>query len=432
MVWLFASHAQNSLSLTECVDFTLQYHPSVSIYENNQAIARKQTTQSIAGYLPQVNGSANFTDNIKLQTTVLPAGAVSPEPAEVQFGTQYNTVVGVDFSQTIYDQAKIVGIKAGKPYEEMTKLQEEQNKEMLIYNTASAYFQVLIAREQRTILEANRQKYEEMVSMLTLQESKGVVMAKDVDRVRVNLNATNYQIEDVERSGQFALNSLKNAMGMALDSTLKISEELDYESFSKVRMSSQLVLEQLTAFKINQQQIALQEISVKMQQAKYVPTLNFVGKYANQSLDNNFDNAFANWNDFSYIGLALKVPVFNGFARQSKLHEERLKLENEENNFVINQRNMRLNFDNAAISVGTAYSSFRSNWDNLQLAKDLLDITEYQYQQGAVGLTDYLNDDTAYKNAQSNYINSLYHLMISQLNYQKAQGTLMEFIDTLK
>jgi len=43
-----------------------------------------------------------------------------------------------------------------------------------------------------------------------------------------------------------------------------------------------------------------------------------------------------------------------------------------------------------------------------------------------------LNDDTAYKNAQSNYINSLYNLMLSQLNYQQAKGTLLSFLKQIK
>ena len=432
LMWLFSLHAQETYSLAECIEYTLKNHPSMGVYENNERIARAQTTQSIAGYLPQVNGSANFTDNLKLQTTVLPAGIFGPQPAEVQFGTQYNTVVGVDFSQTIYDQSKIIGIKAGKPYEAMTQLQQELNKESLMYNTAIAYFQVLILREQRSILESNQNKFEELVATLSTQQKQGVIMSKEVDRAKVSLNTTNYQLEDVVRKEQLSVNTLKNTMGMSLDHPLTIREDLDYESFSSFPMNNELALEYLTSFKINEQQIALQEINVKMQRAKYLPSLNFVGKYAYQSLNNDFSQAFTDWNNFSYIGLGLKVPIFSGLGRYSKLHEEQLILENDRSNFLLNQRNMQLNFENASVSVGTAYTSFKSNWDNLHLAEELLEVTEYQYKQGAVGLIDFLNDDTAYKNAQSNYINSLYNLMISQLNYQKAQGSLMEFIDTLK
>jgi len=61
-----------------------------------------------------------------------------------------------------------------------------------------------------------------------------------------------------------------------------------------------------------------------------------------------------------------------------------------------------------------------------------LGVTDEQYQRGVASLTDYLNDDTAYKTAQGNYINSLYNLMISQLNYQKSLGSLPRYIDNIK
>jgi len=80
----------------------------------------------------------------------------------------------------------------------------------------------------------------------------------------------------------------------------------------------------------------------------------------------------------------------------------------------------------------TSHNSFLSNKDNLDLAKKIFDKTNLNYQKGAVSLTDFLNDDTAYKNAQSNYINSLFSYMIARLDYEKAKGTLYSFYNQLK
>ena len=93
---------------------------------------------------------------------------------------------------------------------------------------------------------------------------------------------------------------------------------------------------------------------------------------------------------------------------------------------------MELRFDNAKTAMGTAYSSYMSSKDNMVLAKKLLDVTDYQYQRGVTNLTDYLNDDLAYKESQSNYINSLYNLMISQMDYQKSKGSLLSFMSQIR
>lgn len=154
----------------------------------------------------------------------------------------------------------------------MIRLQQEQNKENLIYNTATAYFQVLIYREQLVILQSDQHKYQEMVSVLGYQLKKGAILEKDVDRVKVNLNTINYQIEDATTRQQLALNTLKNAMGMPLESPLVVEEIVDYELFANMTTNDSLDLEALTDVKINRKSVELQELNVKMQRASFMPT----------------------------------------------------------------------------------------------------------------------------------------------------------------
>jgi outer membrane protein TolC len=427
-----AATAQITFSLSDCIKYTLNNHNSIKVYDNNIAIAKAQSAQALAAYLPNVNGSANFTDNLKLPSTVLPAGLISSQPITVQFGTRYNSDFGVDVSQTLFDYSKLVAIKANKPYAEMTELQKQQNKETLMYNTATAYFQVLIYKEQLRLLEVNKNKYDEMVKVLEYQYSKGTVLEKDVDRVKVNLNSTIYQIEDAKTKEELALNTLKNAMGMDRDTTLVIAGNINYESLALIPLQSDFDLNNLTENKINTLSVTLQEYSVMSKQASQLPTFTTVGKWGNQVLNKTFSDAFSDWKSYSYIGVSMNIPLFSGFKTRNEIKEEKLKLDNEKLNFKINQQDLKLNYDNARSAVATAFSNYESNRDNMSLANKVLSVTDYQYQRGAANLTDYLNDDAGYKATQTNYINSLYNLMISQLSYQKSQGKLSEFINKIK
>lgn len=422
---------QDRYSLRQSVDFALKHHPSVFVYENNIGIAQAKSTQAISGYLPQASGSATLTDNLKLQTNVLPAGIFGPEPREIQFGTRYNNNLAIDLSQTIHDPGKIAGIRANKPYLAMTRLQQEQNKEELAYNTAYAYFQVLICGEQIAIQTANKVKYEQMLTALVHQYEKGTVLEKDVDRVKVNLSATNYQLEDAVTKRELAVNSLKNAMGLPLEASLAVADSVDYEHFAGGNTSDTFEPEALTELKIGEKSIEVQQASVLTKQAGYLPTVSAVGRVATQSLAANFSDAFSTWKGYSYVGLSVNVPIFSGFKRQGQVKEEKLKLENERRNFKLNEESFKLQFENARTSVGTTYATYQSNRDNMALAAKLRAVTEYQYQRGVANLTDFLNDDAAYKAAQSNYINSLYNLIISQLNYQKSRGNLLPFLTSL-
>jgi outer membrane protein TolC len=301
-----------------------------------------------------------------------------------------------------------------------------------MYNTATAYFQVLIYKEQLRLLEVNKNKYDEMVKVLEYQYSKGTVLEKDVDRVKVNLNSTIYQIEDAKTKEELALNTLKNAMGMDRDTTLVIAGNINYESLALIPLQSDFDLNNLTENKINTLSVTLQEYSVMSKQASQLPTFTTVGKWGNQVLNKTFSDAFSDWKSYSYIGVSMNIPLFSGFKTRNEIKEEKLKLDNEKLNFKINQQDLKLNYDNARSAVATAFSNYESNRDNMSLANKVLSVTDYQYQRGAANLTDYLNDDAGYKATQTNYINSLYNLMISQLSYQKSQGKLSEFINKIK
>ncbi|MDR7128035.1 outer membrane protein TolC [Algoriphagus sp. 4150] len=430
--WISDSQGQDHFSLRQSIDYTLKHHPSQTVYTNNIGIAEANSVQTMAGYLPQVSGSATFTDNLKLQTNVLPAGIFGPEPEEIQLGTKYNSNLGIDVSQTLYDPGKIAGIRGNKPYIAISRLQQEQNEEDIAYNTANAYFQVLIYEEQIAIQTANKIKYEEMVKTLQYQFEKGTVLEKDVDRVRVNLNAANYQLEDAKTRHHLAINTLKNAMGLPIDANLAIIDSINYEQFAERNEDDAFELGALTEVKIGEKSIELQQVNLLTKQAGYLPSVSFFSKIAAQSLANDFSDAFSSWKSFSYVGLSVSVPIFSGFRRQSQVKEERLKLENEKHNLQIREQSYNLRFENAKTSVGTAYGNYQSNKDNMALALKLRKVTEYQYQRGVATLTDFLNDDTAYKSAQSNYINSLYNLIVSQLEFQKSRGNLFPFLNSLQ
>lgn len=425
------SFGQNNISLQESIQYGIKNHPSIYIANNNISIAKEKSTQSVALYLPQINSSANFTDNIQLQTTVIPANSFTPVPVEIQLGTKYNTNAGIDFTQTIFDQTKLSGIKANKPYIQLTELQKQQNQESIIYNTAVAYFQLLTYQEQLKNLYENKKNYEELVTILENQLKNGVVLEKDVDRVKVSLNSTNYQIEDTKTKEQLALNNFKNAMGMPLENPIMVQNTLNYELFATIENTENLELTNLTEVKINETSIVLEEINVKTKQGSYFPTITAFGKLGTQALNSNFDDAFTNWNGYSYIGISANFMLFNGFKRKSILQEEKLNLKNDKINLEISKENLKLQFENAKTSMITSYSSFKSNKENMELAKKVVEVTDYQYKKGVANLSDFLNDDSAYKNAQTNYINSLYNLMISQLNYHKSKGNLLPFLNQI-
>ena len=136
-----AAFAQQAMSLRQAIDYGRAHSPTMAIAANDQRKADAQAQEAVAGYLPQVNGTGQFDDNLKRQTTFLPAGIFSDQPTPVQFGTQYSTNLSVQADQTLIDVAQLNGIQANKPNTAMAAIQLKQAEEQVAYDVAKAYAQ---------------------------------------------------------------------------------------------------------------------------------------------------------------------------------------------------------------------------------------------------------------------------------------------------
>jgi outer membrane protein TolC len=427
------SYGQFNFSLSECIDHALKNNPSNHIYDNHISIAKEKGRQALSSYLPQINGTINAINNIDLQTTLLPSGVFGPTEREVQLGTKYNTNAYIDVIQTIFDYSKLLGIKANKPYRELSQLQKEQNIEDIAFSVGANYFQVLIYREQQKSHQSNLSKYQQMLPVLENQVKNGIIIENDLERVKVSLSSTEYQIKDAALKEILALNNLKNAIGIPLEVDLKIKENTNCQSYLDLPSNIEsFEVSNLLAVKMGEKQLVLEEFNIRMKKNAFIPTISAIGRFGNQSLSQTLDNAFSNFNNYSYIGLSANVPLFSGLRRMSLLKEEKYVLENNKRNLEINKDLFKLKYQNAQTALLNAQDALKNNENNMKLAKSVYEITYYQYEKGVASLTDFLNDDTAYKNTQSNYLNSLFNLMLSQMSYHKSKGDLMNFLTNIK
>ena len=427
-VFGFDVHGQQTISLKECVDFALKNHVSNVLYDNEIALAKQKSTEALAGYLPQVAANVTFDDNLKRQVSVIPAGAFSPTEIRIQFGNQYNTNATAQLDQVIYDKSMLVGIKAAEPNNQLSLLKKEQNQDVIIYNTVNAYFQVLVYLEQEKITLENEKKFRELLDILKLRYEKGVIKKTDVDRTKASLNNIISQKSILQTNKQVALNRLKNAMGMPLNEDIIIIPMANYESFVNIPQESTFETANILDHKIQTNNILLQEFDVKRKQAAYVPTVSAYARYGVMSFGNEFGPSFSNWIDFSTIGLKATIPIFSGYRKNSQLKQSEISLLSAKTNLQLTDNNLGLAFKNSNAQLQKSQSDLGINRENLSFAKEVFDSSNLEYQKGVSTISDLLNADYSYKEAQSNYITSLINVLSSTLEFEKSKGNLKSYI----
>lgn len=424
----------HSLSLKESIQYGLSHHTSVSIYNNNVRKSQQLARQSLADYLPQVSVNAGIDDNLKLPQTIIPAGTFGPGTPErkVAFGSQYSTSMTAQVDQKIYDQSLLTGLKA-LPYNiDLASTQKEQNSQVLIYNIASAYFQIIVAQKQLELLENNKTQFEKILKVTKLQADQGVIKKVDIKQVQVNLNNVIAQISVIENNLTLAKNTLKNNVGISQKDSIQLSDTARWlDTAPKPEFKSTFDYTQNLDYKLQNIQIALYEINSKMIKNKAIPSLSLYARYGANGNGQDLGTSFNPLLAFSTVGIKVSWNIFTGFRRDAQYKQAVIDVENARLNLKLNEENQDLYFQNATAQKKRTQISINTNKDNMELASEVYDNTTLQYQQGLASLSDLLNAELSYRDAQNNYINSLLDYYLADLDVQKANGTLEDYYNKL-
>jgi outer membrane protein len=417
--------AQQALTLKEAILYGKANSPSLVIAANDRAKADAQASEALSGYLPQINGTGQLDDNLKRQTTILPAGIFSDQPTPVQFGTQYSTNLAVQADQTLIDVAQLNGIQANKPNLAMAAIKQEQTEEQLIYETARAYASALTYREQARLLDDNQRQYDELLPLLKLRLEKGVAQPLDVDRMEVTQRNLRSQYTAAQASYEIAVDQLKKVIGMPLDQPLELADSVLTTEDQLSYKGSGFSLTNLRSYKYNEQSELLYGIDLKRKRNAFLPTLSAYGRYGAMAQGNDLAESYDNWFDYAAIGLKLNVPLVQRASAHQPDQTKRDRPARTARTAEAATSASSWEFDTAtpthACSASHQQRTERCRKSATRRTRVFAN-TNLQYQQGLASLSDLLNADYQLKEARNNYTSSLLNRYLSVIDMNAARA----------
>jgi outer membrane protein TolC len=439
-IGVYHGYAQAQLSLQEALKFALNNNKQLAKTRLDEEMGKFKTQEARSQALPQLDGSASYTDNLQLQKSLIP-GAVFGKPDSsilVAFGVKYNASVGAELSQQIFNQAVFTGLKATKSGEQYYKLQTQQSEETVIYNVSQLYYQLQVIQEKITTINSNIEKLSQLVGATKSQFDNGLAKKIDLDRIKVTL--TNSLTQRSQLLNQYAMqtNNLKRTMGMPLQSMFLLPAASLKEIENKaagVLQYDDMNLSNRTEYKMLKKQEELQTLQKKAYQAQYYPSLSLFGRYSYNGMSqnwlfnkNNPDNA-TNWFSASSIGLSLKIPIFDGFGRRSRVSQANVTLRQLGKQIEDTELSLNTEYENAKLNVRNNLSTIGTQKENVDLANEVYYSTENNYKLGLAGLTDLLNAETSLTDAQNSYNEALLQYKLAELDIIRSKGSLRDLLN---
>jgi outer membrane protein TolC len=417
------------------------------------------------------------------------AAAVAVPPQAIAFGLQYAGNTSASFSQMLFDGSYLVGLRAARVYEELAKKQTQQAEIDVIEQVSKAYYSTLVARARLALLARNVQRLDTLLYQTDKTFKAGFAEKLDVDRLRVQRNNLVVEQQKAQRLTEVSVALLKFQMGLPQAQNVQLTDSLGAAVVDAGALRQRLGVANFNtgggdqslgqvptvappttgqapttapvanntgqptqaqaAFNYNNRiefstletQQALAGLDLANRQRGAYPRLSLTAAYGFTGSAKSARDLFAfrgpesvngagfanqNWFGFGNVGLALNVPVFDGFRRKYQVQQARLQQKTIEHGFETLRQSIDLQDAQSRATLVNALDVLDNQKANLALAADVARVSKIKFQAGVGSNVELITAETDLREAQTNYYGAIYDVLVAKVDRDKATGELYQ------
>ena len=408
-----------SISMSSYADSLLDIYQQA---KTNDPVLRKaaadrdgvveQINQARASLLPQLNATGTADYSRSNFNTV---------------NEQNQTAAKLNLTQSLYDRANWVRLTQSEKRASQAEVNYSAAQQNLILRVANAYFGVLRAQDNLTVILAEKKAVFRQLEQTKQRFDVGLVAITDVQDAQA-------QYDQVRASQITAQNDLDNSLENLREITGNLPSQiniLDTKQFSTdMPLKIDQLMKEADAKNLNLMSARLgQELSregVRLASSGHLPTLGLQGSVWVSDTNVTSGPTPSTNGDSTSVGVVLSIPIYSGGRTSSEVRQAEYGFisssEALEQAYREIQKNVRAAHNNIVASI----SSIKANEQAVVSAKSALDATEAGYEVGTRTIVDVLNSTRSLYNTNRQLANARYDYLINTLNLQGAVGVLNE------
>jgi outer membrane protein len=280
-------------------------------------------------------------------------------------------------------------------------------------------------------IDANLVRLDSVYKEASARFQNGLARKIEVDRIEVSFNNLKEERSKVMRMANLSKALLKFQMNISKEENITLKDTL-YEGLLNdvlnIQEGKNAVYTNRIEYSIIETQLVLTKLDRKSTDAGYYPKLIGIATTGYNPAATKFSNITQStrWFNYSFVGLRLQVPIFNGFVLHHKVQEKKLEEERTSNNKKILERTIDLQVDESLINLSNSLESLKIQKRNLDLAIENVRVLKAENESGITMNLEVTIGEAALKDAQTNYYNALYNALLSKADYERAMGTLLK------
>lgn len=406
-------------SLKDAVMIAFKSNKDIQVQEYSVKVAKADIMGARSAFLPTVDFDASYTRNGAVLSS---SDTGHKRDSRLFTGYKNENSAGITLNETIYNGgANMAAYKSAqlalKEQEETlraTKLNVELEAKRLYYGLLLAYETNRIAKDLVKQAEDHHQEVSERFK-------QGTSSRFDVLQSKVQVSLLMPQLISAQNAIDLIVADMNKLLGLKINNKIIITDNLYYfpveikeDDFLKEAYLNdpEMILKGLG--------IDISRWAIKYARAGWLPTVEAGGEYFYKSnnIGDIFDNRHNNWN----MGLTIRVPLFDGFSTKAKVDAAKAKYMQS----LLNKDNLS---DQVAVEVKQACldliqssSIIKSQEDNLEDAKEALEISYVRYNNGVGINLDVLDAQVSLANVEKNLSEGIYDYLMAQARLDRVMG----------
>ncbi len=422
LVLCTTASAQDSLrlSIEDCRTRALQNHEAMLKAGNAREQAELDRKNALAAYLPQIDGSAMllYTQDMDMGTTQL-----------LMHGTY---MAGLSLQQPIYAGGRI---KAGNDLAriglEAARQQERKTRQEVIMEADQAYWTYVSVQQKVQMLESYVHYIETLSQKVQTSIDAQLATRSDLLRVQSKLSEINYNLLKARNGAELCRLVLCNAIGADF-TTPVIPTDAEVKVEAPTAMDENVC--ERPEVLLLQQGVEAKRKQAELSKGEYMPTLALMGgwtytgnikiegtaEYEGQMVPYSQKKSQGFW----YGAASLSLPLWNWGKSWRSVRKARLDAANAELDLQSNTRLLTIQARQAIQNVTAGFSLIETAQLGVDQATENLRIMQQKFEAQYCPLSDLLEAQSQWQQAESNLIEAKTQYKIYQSEYLKAVGRL--------
>ena len=399
-----------------------------------QRATREGITQARALLLPQISASYSYNRDHGTSSSTQPFNTSAGFQifSFTSSNRSYGTTLQGTLSQTLFDFSKWSNYKASQAQAASQDASYEAQAQNLYLRVATAYFAVLTARDQLSFAEANEKALASQLDQAQQRFNVGLAAITDVNQAKAQHDAAVATVISSRNTLDDAREALTQITGKPATDLRILRDDIPLVPPTPSDQEAWVnqALAQNPALLAQLQQVRSADDSISAARAGHLPTLSAQLTYTRapgwgDQSSRLFGAYHTNTTRYdTAIGVVLSVPIFSGFATQSRVRQAIDQRDVQQDVLEQDRRALVRNTRNAYRSIIAGISSVEANRQAVISAKSSLEATQAGYEVGTQTIVDVLLAQQTLFQAESAYSQARHALVINQLTLRADAGTL--------